>query len=122
MSLTSHVAHANVANMARMPSDLALSRTAQLFAAFANEGRLRALVALSRHGPLNVSALLPLCGLEQTALSHQLRILRTAQLVRATRRGKQVVYAAADDHIAGILEDGLAHAAERTGARKGKHA
>lgn len=105
---------------ARMPSDLLLSRTATLFGALANEARLRAVVALSRKGPMSVSALLPLCGLEQTALSHQLRALRTAGLVTARRQGKQVVYALADDHITCILDDGLEHASEERGRRIGK--
>ncbi len=95
-----------------MPPDLVLSRTASLFAALANEARLRALVALRRQGPLPVGDLVPICGLEQTALSHQLRVLRTAGLVSATRRGKQVVYALADEHVGCILDDGLEHAAE----------
>ncbi|OGQ24336.1 MAG: hypothetical protein A2138_17215 [Deltaproteobacteria bacterium RBG_16_71_12] len=100
-----------------MPTDLVLARAASLFSAFANEGRLRAVVALARNGPMSVGELLPLCGLEQTALSHQLRILRDEALVVASRRGKQVVYALADDHVACILDDGLAHAGEHQ--RKG---
>lgn len=96
----------------RMPADLILSKTASLFAALANEARLRALVALRRVGPLSVGELVPLCGIEQTALSHQLRVLRTAGLVSASRRGKQVVYALADEHVGCILDDGLEHAAE----------
>ena len=96
----------------RMPDDLILSKTASLFGALANEARLRALVALRRVGPLAVGELVPLCGIEQTALSHQLRVLRTAGLVSASRRGKQVVYALADEHVGCILDDGLEHAAE----------
>jgi DNA-binding transcriptional ArsR family regulator len=96
-----------------MPSDSLLTRAAGLFGAFANEGRLRAVVALARNGPLSVSDLIPLCGLEQTALSHQLRSLRSAGLLVAERQGKHVVYALADDHVASILEDGLRHAGER---------
>ena len=101
-----------------MPDALQLSRTASLFSAMANEGRLRALVALSRSGPLSVSELLPLCGLEQTALSHQLRILRTENLVQTTRSGKHIVYALADQHITCILDDGLEHAAESPRRKK----
>jgi DNA-binding transcriptional ArsR family regulator len=106
--------------MPRMPSDLVLSRTAELFSALANEARLRALVALDRMGPLAVSDLLPLCGLEQTALSHQLRILRTAGLVSAERQGKSVVYALADAHVSAILDGGLVHAGERRSDRRSR--
>ena len=97
----------------RLPADRVLSQAASLFSALANEGRLRALVALRRIGPLSVGELLPLCGLEQTALSHQLRILRTARLVSATRRGKRIVYSLADEHVGCILDDGLDHAVEQ---------
>jgi DNA-binding transcriptional ArsR family regulator len=102
-----------------MPSDLVLARTASLFGVFANEGRLRAVISLARNGPLTVTELLPDCGLEQTALSHQLRILRDEALVVTERRGKHVVYSLADEHIARILDDGLAHAGEHR--TKGRH-
>src|SRR5690348_2155047 len=101
----------------KLPTALHFSRTASLFSAFSNEARLRVLVALSRVGPLPVGELVPIAGIEQTALSHQLRILRTANLVTASRRGKQVVYELVDDHISCILDDGLDHAAEE---RRGK--
>ena len=101
-----------------MPSDLALAKTASLFAAFANEARLRAVVALARNGPMAVAELMGVCGLEQSALSHQLRVLRDEGLVVTRRQGKQVVYQLADEHIACILDDGLDHAQERQ--RKGK--
>lgn len=91
------------------PADVAFVRTAALFSALANEGRLRVLVALQHQGPLSVGALVPLSGLEQTALSHQLRVLRTAHLVTCERQGKQVVYALADAHVGGILDDAIAH-------------
>jgi DNA-binding transcriptional ArsR family regulator len=102
----------------KIPTDVVLARAATLFAAFANEARLKAVVALARKGPMAVSEIQKVCGLEQSALSHQLRILRDASLVVTERRGKQVVYALADDHIASILEDGIHHARERPGARR----
>lgn len=98
----------------KMPTGLALAKAASLFAAFANEARLTAVVALSRNGPMPVSALQEVCGLEQTALSHQLRVLRDEGLVVTQRRGKQVMYELADDHVACILDDGLTHAQERS--------
>ncbi len=103
-----------------MPTDLVLARATSLFAAFAHEGRLRAVVALAENGPLPVSDLEAVCGLEQSALSHQLAVLRAAALVVTERRGKQIVYALADDHIACILDDGLHHARER--ARRSRKA
>lgn len=98
----------------KMPSDLVLARTASIFSAFANETRLRAVVALARSGPMAVSEIQHVCRLEQTALSHQLRILRDQELVVTERRGKQVMYRLADQHVASILDEGLKHAREGT--------
>lgn len=103
-----------------MPSDLVFARTATLFAAFANEGRLRAVVALARHGSMVVSDLQAVCKLEQTALSHQLRILRDERLVVTERRGRHVAYQLADDHIVRMIDDGLHHAGERTHRARGR--
>lgn len=99
---------------ANLPSDLVLARTASLFSAFANETRLRAVVALARSGPMAVAEIQRVCRLEQTALSHQLRILRDQELVATERRGKQVLYRLADQHVASILDEGLKHAREGT--------
>ena len=89
-----------------------MRRAAALFSAMAHEGRLRALVALSRLGPLSVGELLEQVRMEQTALSHQLRILKDAHLVTSERRGRSIVYSLADQHIAHVLEDAIAHAGE----------
>ncbi|HEY1097519.1 MAG TPA: metalloregulator ArsR/SmtB family transcription factor [Myxococcota bacterium] len=94
-----------------MSDDLVLARAADFFSALAHDARLKAVVALRRRGPLTVGALVDVCGLEQTALSHQLRVLRTAGLVRTTRRGKHIEYALVDDHVGCIVDDALAHAA-----------
>jgi DNA-binding transcriptional ArsR family regulator len=51
-------------------------------------------------------------GISASLASHHLRLLRAARLVRAKRRGKNVYYVAADEHVSRILEDMAAHAAE----------
>ena len=51
----------------------------------------------------------------QSAISHQLRVLRTAGLVRAQRRGKEMVYALDDDHVRTIFDQGLEHIMHRLG-------
>lgn len=89
-----------------------LSRAVALFRALAHEPRLRVLLALRQRGPLSVTELLEEVVLEQSALSHQLRILREARLVRARREGKSVVYAIGDEHVVHIVEDALGHVAE----------
>ena len=51
-------------------------------------------------------------GMTQSAISHQLRILRQARLVRATREGRSMFYTLDDDHVAHIFEQGLIHVSE----------
>lgn len=86
-----------------------------LLGAMAHEIRLQVLVALGRRGPQAVGQLQVLLGVEQSALSHQLRTLREAGLVVGERDGKQVIYRLDDDHVAHVVEDTLAHAAEAGG-------
>ncbi|MGE0321986.1 MAG: ArsR/SmtB family transcription factor [Polyangiaceae bacterium] len=97
---------------ARSLSAHALESAVDLLSAMAHPARLRVLLALSRRGPQSAGALAELCGLEQSAASHQLRVLRDARLVAAERDGKRIIYRLADDHVAQIVEDALAHAAE----------
>lgn len=94
------------------PSAEALARTVAILAAVAHPTRLAVLFALVREGALPVGRLQELSGTEQSALSHQLRVLREADLVRTTRAGRQVIYDLKDDHVAHIVEDALSHAEE----------
>lgn len=56
-------------------------------------------------------------GLSPSLVSHHLRLLKAARLMRAERRGKQVFYAAADDHVRTVLRDMTRHVAEPDGER-----
>ena len=91
-----------------------------MFRAFSHADRLTVLLALSEHASLCVSELTELCGATQSAMSHQLRRLREAGLVRSRRRGKQVFYALDDRHVAAILADAISHAREKRRARPGR--
>jgi len=93
-------------------ADREIAGALALFAALAHEGRLRALLALSRSGALSVGALAKACSLEQSAMSHQLRLLREARLVKARRVGKSVSYSLADHHVAHVICDAIAHVSE----------
>lgn len=95
-----------------LPDSRDVERTVALLAALAHAGRLVVLLALARSGPLPVGRLQALAGMEQSATSHQLRVLREARLVRAERRGKQVFYELHDHHVARILEDAVLHTRE----------
>jgi DNA-binding transcriptional ArsR family regulator len=64
-------------------------------------------------GPHNVSELMHATGMEQSAVSHQLRVLRDHGLVTAQRHGRLRVYAIADEHVASLLEAARQHALRR---------
>src|SRR5215469_16827508 len=65
--------------------------------------------------PHNVSQLMHATGLEQSAVSHQLRVLRDHGLVSAQRQGRLRVYAIADEHVASLLDAARRHALRRDG-------
>lgn len=62
--------------------------------------------------PIAVSDIAERLDLSPSLVSHHLRLLRAARVVKADRQGKQVSYAAADQHISGVLADMLEHIAE----------
>lgn len=64
-------------------------------------------------GPRPVGDLTSLLGMEQSSVSHQLRVLRDHALVRAERVGRQRVYALHDEHVVALLRAGLRHVEER---------
>ncbi|GAB3444328.1 hypothetical protein GCM10027570_13660 [Streptomonospora sediminis] len=76
--------------------------------ALATPSRLLILARL-REGPLPATALAAEVGLEQSACSHQLRLLRNLGLVVGTRQGRSVVYDLHDDHVAALLDHALYH-------------
>ncbi len=81
------------------------------FRIFGDATRIRIMYALSAE-ELCVGDLTALLGLTQTAISHQLRILRTSKLVKSRKAGKIVYYSLADDHVRTILDQGTAHLME----------
>jgi DNA-binding transcriptional ArsR family regulator len=64
-------------------------------------------------GPRSVGDLTSLVGMEQSSVSHQLRVLRDHALVRAERVGRQRLYALHDEHVIALLQAGLRHVEER---------
>ena len=94
---------------------LALERAVDLLACMAHPVRLDVLIRLQRQGPANVGTLRQELDVEQSALSHHLRHLRSARLVVGERDGKRVTYRLHDEHIGCIVEDTLQHAAELEG-------
>ena len=94
---------------------------AETFRALGDPTRVRILDALS-HEELCVCDLAAVLSLSQSAVSHQLRLLRSLRLVKARREGRMVFYALDDRHVVDLLQQGLRHveeAAPRAAARRG---
>lgn len=95
----------------RMPGEDALYDLTELFRIFGDSTRVRILYVLLE-SEMCVCDLAMLLGMTQSAISHQLRALKNARLVRSRREGKTVFYTLADDHVKTILDQGLEHVAE----------
>jgi ArsR family transcriptional regulator len=95
--------------MLGIPSVAALAET---FKVLGDMTRVRILDALSR-SELCVCDLAQLIGLSESAVSHQLRLLRGMRLVRARRDGRMVFYTLDDQHILRLFEQGMEHVEER---------
>jgi DNA-binding transcriptional ArsR family regulator len=85
---------------------------ADLYKVFGDATRLKILATLLA-APACVGDLARGLGMTQSAVSHQLRFLKDARVVRGVKSGKEVTYSLDDDHVGTILTDGFAHAAER---------
>ncbi|MCA0246597.1 MAG: metalloregulator ArsR/SmtB family transcription factor [Proteobacteria bacterium] len=84
---------------------------ADLFRLLGDPTRLRIVVSCLRT-PLAVSDIADRLGLSVSLVSHHLRLLKGARLVRADRQGKQVYYEADDAHVRRMIEDMVSHVAE----------
>jgi DNA-binding transcriptional ArsR family regulator len=93
-----------------------LEDLADFYKVFGDPTRLRILRALMESERC-VHELATSLGMQQSAVSHQLRILKQSRLVRARRVGKEAHYSLSDDHVRTVFEQGLVHANERGGAR-----
>jgi len=94
-------------------SDNAIAQLADLFHLLGDPTRLR-IVLSCLPAPIAVGDIAAGLQLSSSLVSHHLRLLRAARIVKAERQGKQVFYAAADAHISGVLADMLEHIAEPT--------
>ena len=94
-----------------MPADEILYDLAELFKVFGDSTRVKILYALFEQ-ELCVQDIADLLGLSQSSVSHQLRILKDAKLVRFRREGKSVFYSLDDDHVRSIISMGMEHVEE----------
>ena len=94
-----------------LPADETLFDLAELFKIFGDSTRIKILYALFE-AELCVCDISRLLGVSQTAVSHQLRLLKASKLVCARKDGKNVFYSLADDHVRTIIGMGLEHIEE----------
>ncbi len=95
----------------QMPPDEMLYDLAELFKVFGDSTRIKILYALFEE-ELCVCDIAQLLGITQTAVSHQLRVLKTNKLVKARKDGKNVFYSLADAHVYKIIGQGMEHIEE----------
>lgn len=96
------------ATLERMPDRRDLRAASELLKALGDPTRMGILSALSGQ-ELSVSDLTEVLGMSQSAVSHQLRILRDARMVDYRREGKSVHYSLADHHVYDLLQSSLEH-------------
>lgn len=98
--------------MNHMPDDDELYDLAELFKVFGDSTRIRILTVLFGE-EMCVCDIAEALGMNQSAVSHQLRVLKNAKLIKNRKDGKQVFYSLADDHVRTILAMGLEHIEEQ---------
>ena len=94
-----------------MPDDEILYDLADLFKIFADSTRIKILYALLE-SELCVCDIAQMLGMNQSAISHQLRVLKQSKLVKYRREGKTIFYSLADGHVRTILDQGMEHIEE----------
>ncbi len=96
-----------------LPSDENIEKIADFFSAFADRTRLKIISALLAAGELSVGQLSRIAGTSNSAVSHQLRMLRLLRLITFRSEGRMSFYRLDDQHIEQILKAGLEHVLER---------
>ena len=95
----------------KMPAEEELYDLAELFKMFGDSTRIRILFVLFE-AEVCVCDLAEALNMTQSAISHQLKILKQSKLVVGRREGKQVFYSLADDHVRTIIDQGREHIEE----------
>ena len=94
-----------------MPKEEHLYDLAELFKIFGDSTRIRILYVLFE-AEVCVCDIAEVLQMTQSAISHQLRLLKQAKLVKSRREGKTVYYSLADDHVRTIIDQGMEHIEE----------
>lgn len=102
---------ARVEAMETMPDEELLYDLADLFKVFADTTRIKILYSLMGR-EMCVASIAEVVGVTQSAVSHQLRVLKQGHLVKFRRDGKNVMYSLSDDHVHTMLAQGMTHICE----------
>ena len=94
-----------------LPNDEVLYDLAELFRVFGDSTRIKILYALFE-SELCVNDIAQVVGISQSAVSHQLRLLKTSKLVKFRREGKAMYYSLDDDHVRSMIALGMEHTEE----------
>jgi DNA-binding transcriptional ArsR family regulator len=103
---------------AKLPKEEVLYDLAELFKVFGDTTRVKIISALFE-SEMCVCDIAELLHMSQSAISHQLRVLRHARLVKHRKEGKVVFYSLDDEHIKHIFDEGLEHILEPRGGYDG---
>lgn len=95
----------------KLPPEEEMVLLAELFKVFGDSTRMKILFVLS-HGELCVCDIAEILSMTQSAVSHQLRILKQAKLIKNRREGRSVIYFLADNHVRTIISQGKEHIEE----------
>ena len=106
-------AHEEIVERVRqeLPDEDTLYDLSELFRIFGDSTRIRILYVLFE-AEMCVCDIAALLGMTQSAISHQLRALKNARLVKSRREGKVVFYSLSDDHVKAIINQGISHVTE----------
>ena len=94
-----------------LPNDEVLYDLAELFRVFGDSTRIKILYALFE-SELCVNDIAQVVGISQSAVSHQLRLLKSSKLVKFRREGKAMFYSLDDDHVRSMIALGMEHTEE----------
>ncbi len=95
--------------MQQVPEKETIDHLADLFKGFADPTRVHILYLLAERKELCVTDIAEAVDISQSAISHQLRLLKQMHLIKFRREGKNILYSLDDDHVLTILEMGLEH-------------
>lgn len=97
--------------MRKRIDDNILFDAAELFKVFGDSTRIRILNCLN-NCERSVNEISELLGMNQSAISHQLKILKSSKLIKNRRNGKAIFYSLDDDHVYNIINQGIEHVTE----------